>query len=178
MPSFVEIHGLSQLIPHVSRLGSRTKRLTKLKVQEQTTILARTTRRNITRLFHNPEKMRSAIGWEVQEQGDEIIGTVDASGRISGVILPYMRIQEEGGTVDTPEIFPKDSRALLFFSGSHGGTLFDGKIELDKVYAQHTRAHETRIPQRSYLHTALEERREAILRAFDQIGHEAWIIED
>src|SRR5258708_6981867 len=74
----------------------------RLAVIHQTEELVKQTQRNIASQFRNPALMQSAIGMAIRERGNTVTGIVDASGELSGHPLPFMGIQEYGGTVKTP----------------------------------------------------------------------------
>jgi hypothetical protein len=125
--------------------------LTTAMVQEQA-------RANIARMFNHPELMQSSISSAVAE-GDPVTGIVTASG------LPYLRIHEYGGVIQTPEIFPVNALALHWISPAALGFSGGPKTQ-EGVFAMHAAAHKTPIPERSYLRAALAQRRAQILAAF------------
>jgi phage gpG-like protein len=67
-------------------------------------------------------------------------GRVESDGSV-----PYARIQDMGGVIKVPEIFPAPAKALAF---AYGGRL---------VFAKHTAAHQVDIPARSYMRASLDE---------------------
>ncbi len=150
-----------ELIPRDAGSGRFVKitdnmlNMTREVVAQQTYALASQVKGNIGATFKNPAAMQSAIGVDVRQRGSQWVGTIEARGEFTGVHLPFMAIQEYGGVVQTPEIFPARARVLRFFG--KGG---------DKIFAKHTRPHPTRIPARSYLRTALESRQAEIAQAF------------
>lgn len=83
----------------------------------------------------------------------ETIETADAIEGAVGTNVRYARIHEYGGTVHLPMLVPRRARALRFEVGGQ------------TVFARRTRAHDVRIPERSYLRSALEDRRPTILAA-------------
>lgn len=83
--------------------------------------------------------LSNSIYATVVETGD--IATITAGSR--GV--RYAGIQEYGGTVHIPAIRPVSARVLHWTSG--GGN----------VFAMYARAHDVRIPERSYLRSSLRE---------------------
>lgn len=137
------------------KISDNMLNMTREAVAQQTAALYNQVRSNIGANFRNPAKMQTAVGMRVFQRGAQWVGEVDASGEITGRVLPFMRIQEYGGTIQTPAIFPRNARALHFLSKSG-----------EEVFTKHTRPHPTRIPARSYLRTALESRQAEIAQAF------------
>ncbi len=127
---------------------------TQAALTKETTALYNQVRTNISTRFKNPSLMQSAVGMRVRQAGPGFIGEVDASGEITGRRLPFMRIQEVGGTVKLPAIFPKNRQALWFTGARH-------------PFAS-ARPHNVKIPARSYLVLALQQRQAAIAEAFRQ----------
>lgn len=133
-------------------------------------ILDRQVRANVRRQFNNPREMLSAIGSEVRETrrtsgftGTSFEVVVDASGALSGVRLPYMAIHERGGRTRAHQIFPRRRQALHFFAaaGSRGRlTAYRG------VFTRRVNHPGSRIPARSYLRRALDQRRNEITALF------------
>ncbi len=80
---------------------------------------------------------RSITG-RTDELPDGVRGTVGSS-------VPYARIHELGGTIHIPEIRPRRAKALHFFIGRQ------------EIFAARVRAHDVRMPERSFLRRALRE---------------------
>jgi hypothetical protein len=123
-------------------------------VTKETELLANQVKTNIATKFRNPQKMQPAVGYKVRQAGPGWIGEVDASGEFTGYRPKFMAIQEFGGTVKLPAIFPRQRRALWFTGARH-------------PFAS-ARPHTVQIPPRSYLRLALEQRQAAIAAAFKQ----------
>lgn len=85
--------------------------------------------------------LRRSITHRVEEDAESVTGRVFSSGDVK-----YAAIHEFGGTIQIPEIFPKNGQALHFFVGS------------SEVFAAHTRAHTVTMPERSYMRSTLRER--------------------
>ncbi len=113
---------------------------------------------NIARLFNHPDKMQDTLDAKVVDGTWTVTGTVTAAG------LPYLRIQEYGGVIHVPEIFPQAAKALHWLSPAAVG--FSGARGQDDVFAMHAAAHDVRLPERSYLRAALAQRRAEIIAAF------------
>jgi len=90
--------------------------------------------------------LRRSITYTMHEDEDGIVGTV-------GTNLEYAAIHEYGGAIHVPEIRPRRAKALHFYVG--------GK----EIFAMRTRAHTVQMPERSFLRSALRERREAFIAA-------------
>jgi hypothetical protein len=155
----VQTPGLAELIARFGRQpAEQHQRMVKV-MHDATALVASQARANIFRLFNHPDKMQDTIDATVVDGTWEVTGTVTAAG------LPYLRIQEFGGVIQTPEIFPRAAQALHWLSPASTG--FSGAgASAEGVFAMHTRAHETRIPERSYLRAALDQRRAEIIAAF------------
>ena len=85
-------------------------------------------------------------------------------GRTQPSTEPYLRIQEYGGVIHLPEIFPQGAQALHWLSPAKVG--FSGAREQEEVFARHAAAHDVTLPERSYLRAALAQRRSAIIAGF------------
>jgi hypothetical protein len=118
-------------------------------------------------LFKNPGRMQAAISTSVEDGGSFIYGAITAFG------LPYLAIQEYGGVVMTPEIFPVNARALHFFTDRAAFFRPEATAATGEVFAKSTRAHPTVLPERSYLRYALAQRRSAIRARFAQAATDA-----
>ncbi len=90
--------------------------------------------------------LRRSITYTLHETEDAIVGRV-------GTNLEYAAIHEYGGTIHVPEIRPRRAKALHFYVGGAS------------VFAMRARAHDIRMPQRSFLRSALADRREAFVAA-------------
>ena len=92
--------------------------------------------------------LRASIQRAIDNQADAVIGRVFSDGTVK-----YARIHEYGGTIRIPDVYPVRAQALHFFTG--------GK----EVFAKHVRAHTVTMPERSFMRSALADRRDAILAA-------------
>lgn len=90
--------------------------------------------------------LRRSITYTVHETDQAIVGTV-------GTNLEYAAIHEYGGTIHVPEIRPRNAKALHFYVGGR------------EVFAMRARAHTITMPQRSFLRSALADRRDAFIAA-------------
>jgi hypothetical protein len=118
-------------------------------------------RARMAELFKNPSKMQAAVSTSVEDGGTFIYGAVTAAG------LPYLAIHEYGGVIATPDIFPVNAMALHFFS-ERAAFFTASKSEgpTGEIFAMHTRAHPTPIPERSYMRYALAQRIASIRTRF------------
>ncbi len=90
--------------------------------------------------------LRRSITYAMHEDDEAIVGIV-------GTNLEYAAIHEYGGTIHVPEIRPRNAKALHFYVG--------GK----EVFAKKAKAHDVHMPERSFLRSALRDRREAFVAA-------------
>ncbi len=146
----IEWRGLEELIAHFGRLPAETRLRLRRTVRDLTELVAQTARSNMARLFKGPV---AEITTQVTDSGERITGTITAGG------TPFARIHEYGGTIKTPEIFPKHAQALHWVPKGGGD-----------VFARHTQAHPTKIPERSYLRAALAQREADIMAAFHEVA--------
>jgi hypothetical protein len=133
-------------------------------VAEQTEILAQTVKERMAALFHNPGKMQAAVGTSMAESANAAEGTVYAEG------LPYLRIQEYGGVTRPHDIFPRTASVLAFPAAGAFG--FSGSGATEMVFARHVHHPGSRIPERSYMRSALALRRSAIIAAIREASFE------
>src|ERR1700731_4193611 len=149
--SDVQAPGLAELIARFGRQrASQHQRMVQV-MHDATALVASQARANIALLFKTPDRMQDTLDATVVDGTWTVIGTVTAAG------LPYLRIHEYGGVIQTPEIFPQAAQALHWLSPVAVG--FSGATTQGEVFAMHTAAHQTRIPERSYLRAALDQRR-------------------
>jgi hypothetical protein len=131
-------------------------------ITEEVELIADNARQRMAELFKNPAKMQASIATSVEDGGSFIYGAITASG------LPYLRIHEFGGMVQTPDIFPVNARVLHFFTPGAAFFRPEAKSATSEVFAKSTRAHPTVLPERSYLRYALQQRRSALRARFAQ----------
>jgi len=148
----VEMQGLELLRARFGRMPGQVRQRLRQVVRDMSELVAETARANMARLFKGPV---AEITTQVTDSGDVITGTITAGG------TPFAAIHEYGGTVHIPEIFPVQAQALHWVS--KGGA---------EVFARHAAAHDVRIPERSYLRSALDQREADIIAAFQGIGGE------
>jgi hypothetical protein len=154
----IQIVGLSQLVDRFGRLPNVVHQNLVKTMHDVTAMVVQQAKDNIARMFNHPDKMQDAVSAKVDD-GAVVTGTISASG------LPYLAIHEYGGVINTPEIFPVNAKALHWLAPAALGFSGGPKTQ-EGVFAMHARAHETHIPERSYLRAALAQRRSAINAAF------------
>jgi hypothetical protein len=154
----IQLVGLDKLYIDLDHLGAARVRIAAT-MTRATALVEQVARERMAALFRNPGRMQAALSHTVEGDGDTVFGTVTASG------LPYLRIHEYGGVIQTPAIFPKAAQALAF--NVPGQPLAIGKSAVQgMVFAKSTRPHPTPIPERSYLRYALATRRTEIREMF------------
>jgi hypothetical protein len=155
----IQAPGLSELIGRFARQPAEQHRRMVTVMHDATGMVRNQARANIARLFNTPDRMQDTLDATVVDGTWMVTGTVTAAG------LPYLRIQEYGGVIQTPEIFPQAAQALHWLATAATG--FSGAgASPEGVFAMHTAAHQTRLPERSYLRSALAQRRAEIIAAF------------
>lgn len=148
--------GLSRLIARVSGVGNKVVDAIEREMRVQIPLLADLVRSNIAARFHNPVRMMSAIGEDVTRAQTAVYGAVDASGRLSGVVLPFMAIQERGGTT-AAHVIPRGN-GFVAFQGVQGD-----------VVRRSVNHPGSRIPPHYYLRDAVRARREPMIEAFRRV---------
>ena len=92
-------------------------------------------------------RLRRSIYSDVRTEGDAVIGRVFSSGDV-----PYAAIHEFGGRTAPHDIYPVKKQALSFMQS--------GK----RAFYRHVRHPGSRIPERSYLRSSLDDMRDRIVR--------------
>lgn len=87
-----------------------------------------------------------SITYRLTDSLHTLLGTV-------GTNVRYARIHEYGGVIHLPAMVPRRARALRFEIGNA------------VVFAMRVRAHDVTMPERSFLRSALDDRKPDILRA-------------
>lgn len=149
-----EIVGLERLNVRLS--GAHVPGAVAATVRQETAILAETVKARMAALFRNPARMQAAVGTQVNDTGEGAEGIVFAQG------LPYLRIQEYGGTTRPHVILPVHGKVLAFLSAGGG---FKGLSGSEMVFTRKVMHPGSRIPERSYMRSALAMRRNAIIAA-------------
>lgn len=153
----IQIVGLQELI---IKLTGETDGAMQGRIREaitwETQQLEAQVKQNISNLFQNPDRMLASISSNVDSNETQITGTVTASG------LPYLKIQEYGGTVQTPEIVPVNATILAFMAPAKLG-FGSGPKTADMVFTKKTAAHATTLPERSFMRRSLAQKKEDII---------------
>lgn len=143
----IQVRGLVEALARLDGLAPRVHQELRAEVERQTIALQthiQTSKLSGQVLRTRTGTLRRSITFRIEETPGGIRGIV-------GTHVPYARIHEYGGTIMVPEIRPRHKSALHFVVGG---------VE---VFAMRTRAHPVKIPARSYLRSALAERRDQIL---------------
>jgi phage gpG-like protein len=101
-------------------------------------------------------RLKRSIQGSVEDNGDIITGSVFSSGDV-----PYAAIQEFGGTTSPHDIVPVKAKALSF--------MMHGK----QVFAKIVHHPGSKIPERSYLRSALSDMKQQIVTELEQATREA-----
>lgn len=160
----VEVKGLQELIVRLQgEADGGMQRRVNAAVAWETRQLEVQVKEIIRTIFQTPEKMSSSVSSDVVEGTGTVTGTVTASG------LPYLRIQEYGGVVQTPEILPVTASVLAFISArklQFGG--LGNPQTADMVFSKKARAHPTTLPERSFMRRGLAERKADIIKSIQK----------
>lgn len=122
----VEYTGLTQLRTRISAVGGRVAEALETETRRQMDLMVDAVRSNIAADFRNPGRMQSAVGSRTQRAGDVITGELDASGQLTETPLPFMGIQEAGGTT-RPHVIEARSGGVLAFFWEREGVMFFGR---------------------------------------------------
>lgn len=148
----VQVRGLSELTQNLGGLPAKVRGATVRSMGVAVGMVRDQAKENVMTTFSNPAKMAKTIEGYVDVGGYTVQGRVTASG------LPYLAIHEFGGVVHTPAIFPRNVPFALRFEAAG-----------ETVFAAHTKAHDTPIPERSYLRRALDQRHADVLALFERL---------
>lgn len=88
---------------------------------------------------HSGGQLRRSIFSKPEDTATSVVGVV-----ATGADTKYARIQELGGTIQIPDIYPTKAKALHF--------IIDGK----DIFVKHVRAHTVTIPPKYYMRDALQ----------------------
>jgi hypothetical protein len=112
-------------------------------------VVAQRARDRMAMLFQNPARMQASVATAVEVTSDVIVGTIGAYD------LPYLRIQEFGGVTSPHDILPVNAQALAFFSPGGFMPFRPGAATGDMVFAKVVHHPGSKIPERSYMRSAL-----------------------
>ena len=126
-------------------------------IERETEILELTVKERMASLFRNPGKMLRSVDHTVTTSPGTAEGVVYAQG------LPYLRIHEYGGTTRPHEILPRNAKVLAFPAPASFG--FKGLAATEMVFTRKVVHPGSRIPERSFMRSALALRRAAIITA-------------
>jgi len=104
---------------------------------------------NIASTFHSSGPLAQGVRSDISEDS----GGVTA--RIAIENVPYARIQEQGGTVQIPELAPVNTKVLAFSTPARGAVAAIAARGASTIFAMHTKAHPVTIPAHPYARTAL-----------------------
>ena len=156
----VQYPGLTQLTVRLQGTGNRVTDALEAEMRRQMPLMSQAVKENIATRFRNPQRMQSAVSpGEVQRQGDVITGEVDASGRRTGVNVPFMSIQESGGVTSPHPIVARVARELAFFWENEGIWFFGRRVNHPG----------SKIPAHNFVRDAFDERKGPMLDAFRRV---------
>lgn len=102
-------------------------------------------------------RLAESIRSEMRENANTLYGLVYSTGVV------YAAIHEHGGRTKPHDIYPRNARALHFFSGGN------------EVFAKVVHHPGSLIPQRSYLRSSLAELKGKIAADIERAGKSAWL---
>ncbi len=105
---------------------------------------------NIASTFHSSGPLAQGVRSEIVEDSGGI------TARIAIENVPYARIQEQGGTVQIPELTPVNAKVLAFSSAARGTvSAIASRGAGGTIFAMHAKAHPVTIPAHPYARNAL-----------------------
>jgi hypothetical protein len=155
----VQIVGLSELVARLESMDSNVWSRIAIAMDGITDRLADRARSRMAELFANPGVMQASVATSVDD-GPPVTGTVGAYG------LPYLAAQEFGVVTRPHDIFPVNAQVLAFFAP--GFVPFKSGAGNDQIFAKAVHHPGSRIPERSYMRSALAMERTDIIRALQQ----------
>lgn len=152
--------GLDRLILD---LGIKPRQVEDAVVQtmnEQIELLEATVVDRMRSLFKTSARMEANLYTAVGIGEGVVTGSVNDAG------LPWLRIQEYGGVTRPHDIFPVHAAVLAFMAPSALG--FSGNATNQMVFAKGVHHPGSKMPERSYMRSALAMRRREIVAAFTE----------
>lgn len=144
-----QVVGLTESQARFSSLPAAVRTRLRAFMASETLNLRNLVRSNIAQYFRSTGPLYQSVRSDTLENTDGITGRVYTEG------VPYARIQEQGGTVQIPEISPVRAKALAFMAGGKLGFSSGGGESGGVVFAMKTKAHPVTIPEHPYAREAL-----------------------
>jgi hypothetical protein len=149
--------GLTELQASFSSLPAAVSTRLRGFMAEAVITLRTMVQQNIVGYFNSTGPLYQSVRSDISENTSGITGRVYTEG------VPYARIQEQGGTVQIPEIVPVNASVLAFSTparmaisaiASHGG----GSTAM--IFTMRAKAHPVTIPEHPYARKALADYRQ------------------
>jgi hypothetical protein len=153
----VELVGLDEFQVRLGNISASMSLRIVDAMNEIVEVVANKARDRMAQLFRNPERMQASVSTGVFATSDEIVGTIGAYD------LPYLRIQEFGGVTSPHDIFPINGKALAFFWPGGAMPFKPGAATGDMAFLKVVHHPGSRIPERSYMRSALAMERSDIV---------------
>ena len=147
-----EVRGLEQVQASLSSLPAAVTTRLRGFMGDAANTLRGMVQQNIAASFHSTGALYQGVKSEIVED----VGGVSARIAIEGV--PYARIQEEGGTVQIPELAPVNAKVLAFSTPARSAVsaiAAHGNGSAGTIFAARTKAHPVTIPEHPYARQAL-----------------------
>jgi phage gpG-like protein len=156
----VAITGTDRMTAKLEAISGNVRARLADAIQSETLALIVAAQARMDELFKNGGgKMRDSMTSTFEDDGAAMTGTVTAAG------LPYLAIQEFGGTTSPHDIFPVNAAVLAFFGQASAQFLPGGDATGPLVFAKAVHHPGSVMPERSYLRAALARRRSDIRAA-------------
>ena len=150
-----EVRGLEQVQASLTSLPAAVTTRLRGFMGDAATTLRSMVQQNIAASFHSTGALYRGVKSEVVED----VGGVSARIAIEGV--PYARIQEEGGTVQIPELAPVNAKVLAFSTPARSAVAaIAARGAGGTIFAMRTKAHPVTIPEHAYARNALADYRQ------------------
>lgn len=154
----IQLVGDTELIARLSAMPIRMREALLVKVTALTLMLERRVKQKLSgEVLHvRTGALRSGIFHEVTSDALSVQGKVAAPKDV-----PYAAIHEFGGQTKPHDIYPKNAEALRFMMG--------GKV----VFAKVVHHPGSKIPERSYMRSSLEELKTTIIQGLSDATRQA-----
>jgi phage gpG-like protein len=155
----LEVHGLDETSARLDAYPAALQAALGAKATELATALADLVKNKLSGTVLNTSSgaLRDSIAASVTADSDSFLASVASEGDVK-----YAAIEEQGGKTSAHEILPVKGDVLAFVTGE------------SQHFARRTEHPGSRIPERSYLRSALAEMSDEILTALASAATEAW----
>jgi len=152
-----EVRGLEQVQASLTSLPVAVTTRLRGFMSDAATTLRGMVQQNIAASFHSTGALYQGVKSEIVEDGGGV------SARIAVEGIAYARIQEEGGTVQIPELAPVNAKVLAFSTPARSAVAAIASRSASSagtIFAMRAKAHPVTIPAHAYARQALSDYRQ------------------